>query len=802
MTVLVSDSFNRTASTTTLGTTDSYNGGTAKTWTIGGLGGVNYGVDASGRAYCATAGSNVNHSLAYVDVGQSDFTLEVMVAVNTGENPKIAFRTQDVSNTLLLQAGSSGGLILYGWTGGSDLAQIASETGTSVVNGDTVKIVCQGTTITAYINNIQRLQATNVTTFQTATSCGITAYKYPNSRFDNFIVSDVSVPPINISSTVKSNSSTSNTIKDTRSLVSTVKSNSNQSSTIADMTSGTLSSTVKSNSSASNTITDTRLLGSSVKSNSSANGIITNKLPLNLPTVNKTVVVIMENHAQNELDGNSSAPYFNSLLSQGANFKNMKAIEHPSQPNYLDIFSGVNQGCTDDNYITSYSINQPNLYTVLNAKGKTFATYSEDMPSVGYTGDTFNNYASKHNPASKFSNVPTSTNKPFAGYFPKTTGASTDFNTLPDVSFVIPNLINDIHDGTISQGDTWLQTYIDPYVQWAKTNNSLLIVMFDEDDSTESNIIPFVMVGSMVKKGVNNTAYNHYSTLRTMIDLYGGTSYPANSTSATTIIDAWLTPVSSSVKSNSTSTNTIKDNISLNGLVKSNSSSTVTVKVTSQTSLSSTIKSNSTSIASLNDNRLLNSNVKSNTSISSTIKDTRSLSATNKSNTNSTANITLMAQGGMVSSVRSNSSSIANLTVSKRLSATNKSLSSATGVITDNRPLSSTSKSNSNTNATIRSFQLITSNAKSNTTSTSILSNEFGVIHISSNVKSNSSTNNTLKNVIFLVNVSKSHSHATGIISYIGIPDYEQIIKYNLYIQRMLQFNSNIKDLNNASLKI
>jgi hypothetical protein len=60
--------------------------------------------------------------------------------------------------------------------------------------------------------------------------------------------------------------------------------------------------------------------------------------------------------------------------------------------------------------------------------------------------------------------------------------SSSNFAALPTVSWVIPNLLDDMHDGTIAQGDTWLKNNMDAYAQWARTHNSLLIVTWDEDD--------------------------------------------------------------------------------------------------------------------------------------------------------------------------------------------------------------------------------------------------------------------------------------------------------------------------------
>src|SRR5439155_12678054 len=165
-----------------------------------------------------------------------------------------------------------------------------------------------------------------------------------------------------------------------------------------------------------------------------------------MPTPDHVVVVIEENSAYSGIIGSSAAPYINSLAQQGALMTNAFAIEHPSQPNYLDIFSGSNQGVASDTVPppgAPYST--PNLTSELTGAGLTFGGYSEDMPSVGFTGGSFNNYVLKHNPWVDFSNVPSADNMPYAGYYP------TDFTKLPTVSFVVPNLIHDMHDGTIQQ---------------------------------------------------------------------------------------------------------------------------------------------------------------------------------------------------------------------------------------------------------------------------------------------------------------------------------------------------------------
>jgi hypothetical protein len=237
----------------------------------------------------------------------------------------------------------------------------------------------------------------------------------------------------------------------------------------------------------------------------------------------------MENHSYNEIIGSPSAPYINSLASGGAKFTQSFAVTHPSEPNYLALFSGSTQGLINDSCPHTYS--SRNLGQQLIGAGRTFIGYSESMPSDGYTGCISGQYARKHNPWVNFTNVPSSSNLRFSRF-------PTNYSTLPSVSFVIPNLCSDMHDCGISTGDTWLKNNINGYALWAKANNSLLVLTFDEDDSSQRNQIATVFYGQHVKVGSYSEHITHYNVLRTVEDAF---SLPcaANSCSATPITDIW-----------------------------------------------------------------------------------------------------------------------------------------------------------------------------------------------------------------------------------------------------------------------
>lgn len=272
-----------------------------------------------------------------------------------------------------------------------------------------------------------------------------------------------------------------------------------------------------------------------------------------VPQHDHVLIVVMENHSNTSIIGSTNAPYINSLINgtSCANFTQSFGLTHPSQPNYIMLFSGSDQGVTNDADPTTFPFTTPNLGASLLANSFTFTGYSEDLPSVGFNGSTSGNYARKHSPWINWQDAPTNgipsiNNQPFTSF-------PTDFSTLPTVSFVIPSLIHDMHNplilpSAIVNGDAWLQTNLDAYAQWAKTHNSLLILTFDEDGgfniggvSTTSNQIMTIFVGEKVLQGNYAETITHYTILRTLEDMYG-LPYAGSSATEIPITDCWVSP--------------------------------------------------------------------------------------------------------------------------------------------------------------------------------------------------------------------------------------------------------------------
>lgn len=291
------------------------------------------------------------------------------------------------------------------------------------------------------------------------------------------------------------------------------------------------------------------------------------------PAFDHIVIVIEENHGFSQIIGSPDAPNINALANFGANIVNAStdpqanttgshAVRHPSQPNYLEFYSGSSQGTIQDGHPGSTSepfsspppFTTPNLGAALRNAGFSFATYAQTMPSVGFDGDSAGAYQRKHNPVTNWMNdtnptvnqYPSTLNQPFTT-FQQIANSPGGFANLPTVSYVVPDQNFDMHDGTIQAADTWLkQNIIDTYLPWAITHNSLLIVTWDEDgDNTGSNQIATIFAGAKVKPGnytetnlnANNphigsptdpgiqtptgTAMNHYNVLATLEDVYG-----------------------------------------------------------------------------------------------------------------------------------------------------------------------------------------------------------------------------------------------------------------------------------------
>ncbi len=248
-----------------------------------------------------------------------------------------------------------------------------------------------------------------------------------------------------------------------------------------------------------------------------------------LPTVSHVVIVVEENKTLAQIRGNPHAPYINKLMRDGALFVNAHAERHPSLPNYFALFAGLVNGNGNDCPATGFPANAPNLASELFASHRAFAGYAESMPSPGFKGCWAGTYARKHVPWVQFSNIPASASLPFSDL--------RSYDSLPAATMIIPDVNDDMHDGTIAMGDAWLAKHIAPLLAWGATHDTLFVLTWDEGFDA-SNHIPMLFFGPMVKPGVYNEPVDHYTVLRTIEDLL---QLPPTGAAArkTAISDCW-----------------------------------------------------------------------------------------------------------------------------------------------------------------------------------------------------------------------------------------------------------------------
>ncbi len=251
--------------------------------------------------------------------------------------------------------------------------------------------------------------------------------------------------------------------------------------------------------------------------------------PADQPTFSHVVLIVEENQSFSDVIGSASMPYLNSLAQKYGLATQYYANAHPSLPNYFMLTVGQTE-TTDDNF--AGVVTDDNVVRELVNAGKSWKAYAESLPSAGYMGDDVYPYLRHHNPFVYFSDVQNDAGQagnivPFAQF-------TTDLgnNALPQYSFIVPNVLDDAHDGTLAQADAWLQQNIAPLLASSAFQSSgLLVITFDEGDASDNanggGHIATVVVSSKSKTNYSSqTFFQHQSTLRLTLAALGVDTFP------------------------------------------------------------------------------------------------------------------------------------------------------------------------------------------------------------------------------------------------------------------------------------
>jgi phosphatidylinositol-3-phosphatase len=251
-----------------------------------------------------------------------------------------------------------------------------------------------------------------------------------------------------------------------------------------------------------------------------------------IPDFDHIIVIMLENRDYDQVIGNEDMPFFNQLADENVQFTNYYAVTtEASLPNYLALIGGDTFGIT--NNCRDCWIDAPSLPDLLEAAGKTWKTYQEDLPVPCFIGDE-GDYKQKHNPFVYFNPIREDAKRCEAGI------VSLDVleddlanNELPDFTFITPNMCNGGHDCDLDVVDEYLSMQLDQLMQSpALGDNYMIFIGFEESKHDKSSCcgmpdeaggrVPAILISPQAQQGYQeDTPLSHYSLLKTILGSWG-----------------------------------------------------------------------------------------------------------------------------------------------------------------------------------------------------------------------------------------------------------------------------------------
>jgi hypothetical protein len=245
-----------------------------------------------------------------------------------------------------------------------------------------------------------------------------------------------------------------------------------------------------------------------------------------VPSFSHVFVIVMENHEYNSVIGNPAAPYTNSLITNYGLATNYYASSHPSLPNYLALTAGSTFGIASD--CTTCFVSATNIADQVEASGRSWKAYMEDMPVPCYMGASSGNYAMKHNPFMYYTNIRNDPARCAAHVAPFTQfWVDMSSGVVPDFVWITPNMCNDTHDCPVGTGDAWLRSVVPTITGSAAfRHGGVLFITYDEGTTSAGccsgswggHVATLVIAPNAISGFRSAVAENHYGLLRTIED--------------------------------------------------------------------------------------------------------------------------------------------------------------------------------------------------------------------------------------------------------------------------------------------
>jgi phospholipase C len=271
-----------------------------------------------------------------------------------------------------------------------------------------------------------------------------------------------------------------------------------------------------------------------------------------IPVFSHVILIVLENHEFTDVVGNTQAmPEFNRWINQYTLLTNYYAVAHPSLPNYLALIGGSTFGIHSD--CNNCFLHTNSLPDEIEASGRTWKDYQEDMPSACFIGRYGEKYTQAINPFVYFDSIRHNPDRCDLNVLPLAQlKQDLSKGILPDFVFITPNLCNSAHSCDLNKADQWLAGIVNELINSnLYDQNSLIAITFDEGSTDDSccNLgsraggrVATLLISPLVKNGFEDeTPYTHYSLLKTIETSWGLPllGYTAKAQTST-IVSPWV----------------------------------------------------------------------------------------------------------------------------------------------------------------------------------------------------------------------------------------------------------------------
>src|SRR5437870_4110229 len=229
------------------------------------------------------------------------------------------------------------------------------------------------------------------------------------------------------------------------------------------------------------------------------------------------VIVLMENHDLSDIYG--PAPYMTQLADQYSFSQHWASITNPSQPNYIALIGGSTFGVSGDG--NHPNLNHPTIVDIIENSGHTWNAIAEGSgsgcsinPDRGEDHFPFLSYTTITGNAARCANL----------HSGGPTDVVTALNAGTNFIWFTPNDGHNMHDNSVSSGDSWVQSWVPGLLSGMAGKHAALLLTYDEGYASPPLVYSGFSGPAAKLAYKSTTSYTHYSLLKLIEDVWGGGS--------------------------------------------------------------------------------------------------------------------------------------------------------------------------------------------------------------------------------------------------------------------------------------